>query len=252
MKIEFKPHKLEWTPEKVARFWDFLAQDSSHDEDRFSLHSGQAILRWANETIDFNGKRVLDFGCGLGHLVEFLCQMDARPSVVEGVDFSAKSVEETVERCKRYSNFGGCLLAQDLPSSLEDDSFDVVFLIEVIEHLEDEELAASFNEIRRVLKPGGILVITTPNDENLERKQRMCPDCGAIFHPKQHVKSWSVETLTAAMDREGFVREDCQATNWQILSRPKVVSSTQLGLYRALGRRRSVEVHLGYIGHYAR
>ena len=54
----------------------------------------------------------------------------------------------------------------------EDDHFDVVLFCEIIEHLTNDPLVA-LREIKRVLKPDGVLVLTTPNVNRLENVIRM-------------------------------------------------------------------------------
>jgi len=56
-----------------------------------------------------------------------------------------------------------------------------VLLIEVVEHLKSDILDATLREIHRIMRPGGVLLITTPNNEDLSRSMKFCPDCGAIF-----------------------------------------------------------------------
>ncbi len=58
--------------------------------------------------------------------------------------------------------------------------------------------------MRGLLAPGGWLVCTTPNDENLEAAMVFCPASGKIFHPMQHVRSWTAGSLAARMAAEGF------------------------------------------------
>ena len=58
------------------------------------------------------------------------------------------------------------------PYPLPSESFDVVLLTEVLEHLRDYPLSALV-EIRRLLRPGGLLVLTTPNTASLQNRARL-------------------------------------------------------------------------------
>jgi hypothetical protein len=68
-------------------------------------------------------------------------------------------------------------------------------------------------EIRRILKPGtGYLFVTTPNNENLEASTVFCPECGAVFHRYQHLRSFTIESLEELMRSHGFATTLCNIT----------------------------------------
>ncbi|MDQ3979810.1 MAG: class I SAM-dependent methyltransferase, partial [Actinomycetota bacterium] len=62
----------------------------------------------------------------------------------------------------------------------------------------------------RILRPGGALIVTTPNDEQLAQAESICPDCGCIFHPVQHVRSWDKDSLSRKMREFGFSTVTCR------------------------------------------
>lgn len=104
--------------------------------------------------------RVLDVGCGSMNVADRLRDLDAR---YVGVDYGAPHIGYAA---RKYSDSGGPLRtvfarcqAEALP--LADATVDVVVFSEVIEHLMRPELAVW--EIARVLRPGGVLVLTTNN-----------------------------------------------------------------------------------------
>ena len=66
----------------------------------------------------------------------------------------------------RRSNVSNVLLGDITKSDLSSDSFDIVVSVEVLEHVVEDELFVS--EVTRVLKPGGIFLMTTPNGDWLE------------------------------------------------------------------------------------
>ena len=110
------------------------------------------------------GKRVLDLGCGSGYGVGRLSTIAA--SVV-GVDVSAEAVAFARDTYRQANNrFELIDPAASLPFG--DEAFDVVLSFQVIEHVEDE--LHYLREARRVLAPGGVLVVITP-----DRLHRLLP-----------------------------------------------------------------------------
>ncbi|MBN2025339.1 MAG: class I SAM-dependent methyltransferase [Actinobacteria bacterium] len=109
---------------------------------------------------DVTGKKALDIGCQYGVFSFYLAQ---RGAMVTGMDISKNWVNRCVRDAARLYPDKGCEFlvgdAQDLP--FEDESFDVVVCTEVIEHVDFAGNVLA--EIYRVLVPGGVLVIGTPN-----------------------------------------------------------------------------------------
>lgn len=112
--------------------------------------------------------QVLDVGCNRGS-VEFLFQQlhsdQVSRTFVEGVDISSDAIHQAqtlnLPNC-RFQLYDGLHLPY--PSA----SFDLVIMIEVIEHvMQKEEL---LKELCRVLRPGGHLFLTTPNPESFALK----------------------------------------------------------------------------------
>ncbi|HEX9628537.1 MAG TPA: class I SAM-dependent methyltransferase, partial [Pyrinomonadaceae bacterium] len=95
--------------------------------------------------------RILDIGCGTGGNLETL----AKFGVAEGVDVST----EALDFCRAR---GLDLVKQGAAESLpyEDQSFDLVTALDVVEHLDDD--IAGLKEMRRVLRPGGRAVLFVP------------------------------------------------------------------------------------------
>lgn len=209
-RVAFAPHELEWTPEYVRRFWGYLGQSAQAERAYFSSHSGDALVALVGRRVPLTpSARILDFGCGPGFLVE---RLTARGLRAEGLEFSDDSRRKTVARCEAYPTFGGATLADALPSGLQGESYDVVFLVEVIEHLLPAHIDDTFREIGRLLKRGGHIVVTTPHNEDLDAAKTMCPECGSIFHPWQHVGSFTVPSLAKRLAGHGFTEIDCRAT----------------------------------------
>jgi SAM-dependent methyltransferase len=106
-----------------------------------------------------SGERVLDLGCGDGAFTALLAASGARPI---GVEVAMAAVRRARERHPAL-DFRLAPIDGHLP--LKDCSFDLVWCSEVIEHVADT--ARWLSEVRRVLVPGGRLLVTTPNHPRL-------------------------------------------------------------------------------------
>ncbi len=102
--------------------------------------------------VDLGGKRILDIGCGVGAFARRLREFSPH---VYGVDIDA---ERVAEGGREVPNLG-LAVGEYLP--FRDGSFDVVLLHEVLEHVTDDR--ATLVQARRVLAPGGRIVIFCPN-----------------------------------------------------------------------------------------
>jgi SAM-dependent methyltransferase len=205
----FQEHPVEWTDEKIARFWDYQSRSPHAEERYFARMAGDGVVRLAGRRVKLAG-HLLDFGAGKGHLAEFLLrQAPARVYAVEYSELSCRAVNERV----RHPRFQGCQLLVNGRAPFPDSFFDGLFLVETIEHLTDRHLPAVLAETARLVKSGGFVVITTPHRESLAAQELLCPDCGCRFHPVQHVRSFAGEDLTRLLSGYGFTRHFCRAVN---------------------------------------
>ncbi len=114
-----------------------------------------ALLSLAGEVA---GKRVLDVGCAAGHLAELLLERGAH---VTGIDRSPVMARLARERCGHSADGPARFHQADLADPLDflpDGSFDLVTASLVLHYLED--WGPPLGELRRVLRPGGALVIS--------------------------------------------------------------------------------------------
>ena len=209
----YEPHILEWTDEKVARFWNFRNNYKPYDDTWFTKQVGDAVLKFVNKHHALKGN-ILDYGTGKGFLIEWLLR-DYKEAALYACDFTDSLAKEVDEKFRNEPSFKGCELLTTLPALYDSNFFDVVFLVETIEHLTDNYLHATLQEINRILKPGGIIVITTPNNEQLEKTFVHCADCGASFHHMQHVRSWNAAKLTDLAAKFNFSKVFCKGINIQ-------------------------------------
>lgn len=201
MEERFSGHHIEWTHQKSRLLWNYY---SAHlkQEQYFSFHSGHLILREVKKSVDLD-KHVLDFGCGPGFLIGHLLN-EIKKGKVYGLDFSSEAVAITNRKFQKELHFGGAFLVGGFPSSFDSSSMDVIVSVEVIEHLDDHQLSAMLKETHRLLRSGGKLIITTPNNEDMHASTTICPECGCIFHRWQHIRVWDGKTLREWLKNHHF------------------------------------------------
>jgi SAM-dependent methyltransferase len=195
-------HELEWTPERIRAFWDHFSAIPSHSDRYFSRIYGRSLIAYVAGRVPIGIP--LDYGCGRGDLLAYL--IDAGCTEVHGVDQSAESrsaaAEATMDRRAQ-------VIINPTPRP---ESVNTAFMVEVVEHMNDAALESALREIHAALLPRGHLVITTPNDEDLQANSVMCPECHAVFHVMQHVRSWNPSTLSRAIEAFGFETLSAKAT----------------------------------------
>jgi 2-polyprenyl-3-methyl-5-hydroxy-6-metoxy-1,4-benzoquinol methylase len=204
-------HPVQWTPQKVAAFWE--VNHSLFARRRFSQQVGPALRTLVQGQLPSSGAAVIDFGCGDGTLLRQL--RDGHTRLV-GTDFKMpEDFQPLNAQDLAAADPAQAWFVPDEDTARLDGRFDAVLLIEVVEHLDDATLAHVLQKCRALLKPNGVLLITTPNQENLQDNTVNCPDCGSIFHRVQHVRAWSAELLSTALAERGL--------------RAKAVYTTDLG-----------------------
>ena len=110
--------------------------------------------------------KVLDFGCGRG---EILVQTAKSGAEAFGVDYASAAIKLSKQSLVKSKSSAKVFKIEKERLSFFDNFFDVIFLLDVIEHLNPTQLKAVLKELRRVLKPQGRLIIHTgPNKEWLE------------------------------------------------------------------------------------
>lgn len=189
---------------------------ASYDGPNPMIESEEAAVRPILESLAGPGVQVLDAACGTGRHAAFLTDHGC---TVTGVDQSEAML--AVARSKVPGARFECADIRDLP--YKDGEFDLVVISLALSHLADP--TGALVELRRVLLPGGTLVITDPH-----------PSClvvgGQAFYgsvePGRPV-SWirnhyhSTSTWLRAFRTAGLVVEDCQEptyTDAQIVSNP--------------------------------
>jgi len=211
------------------------------------------------------GARVLDVGCGRGELV---VQSALRGADAWGIDYAQAAVDIAA---RAIAGIDPDVRARthveqmDVKALRFDDGFfDVVFMMDVVEHLYPHELAQAFDELRRTMRPGGRLVLhTSPNKTfeavvypNYSRRvnqaalalsrlfrfsdglfnETMLPTSPEFphdtFERQMHINEQSAPKLRAAVARHGFVVRSVEF--WEPPARKGYFSSRRLNTELAL------------------
>jgi len=170
--------------------------------------------------------RVLDVGCGSGVL---LARMKSLGWQVEGVEVDPGGV--AAARARGVTVHQGQLADARFPES----HFDAVHSAHVIEHVHDP--AALLRECFRILKPGGKLVMLTPNTASFGHEH--FGNAWLNLDPPRHLILFNKATLQSAAEQQGFIIERLDSTvrsAWVYGTLSRLIRQTGRGEMSALGR----------------
>lgn len=183
------------------------------------------------------GARVLNIGVGAGNF--------ERAAQAAGLDIHCLDPNErAIARLRETLGLGEKAQAgysQALPFG--DATFDAVVMSEVLEHLSDEIIAGTLEEVRRVLVPGGRFLGTVPARERLESQHVVCPSCSHHFHRWGHVQSFDAARLRAVLSARLEVEtlHETHFVSWRSLNwKGKLVAAARAAA-RGLGAHSSGE-----------
>lgn len=147
------------------------------------------------------GARVVDIGCGSGAMLLKLAALDY--TALHGIDI----VRPPVERAGL--EFSACDLDK-LETRFDNESVDLIVSVEVFEHIEN--LGSLLQELSRVLKPDGRMLITTPNVHSVEARLRYLllgelKQFDRIGDPT-HITPLFIHPFTVLLRRHGFAIQD--------------------------------------------
>ena len=180
-----------WRPDLAElarrRLWD----------EHYKQKRARRLVRYARDAGNVSGSsaRVLDLGCGRGGL---MVALEAGRTRAVGLDLRIRNCRVTRARGQRYSlDLPVCAgRAEGLP--YRDDSFDLVCLLEVLEHV--EEPRALLAEVRRVCRPTGACVVTVVN---------------RWAHLDPHYRLWGVNFLPRSWARGYIEWRGRTKTSWR-------------------------------------
>lgn len=186
-----------WHVKKALRRW----------RKQLAVGSGQLADDDRHPASGIGHPSILDAGSGFGQYSFFLSRMlpDAQ---IDAVDVK----EEQIEDCTRFFNRTGRsnvhFAIADLTTYVRNDRYDLILSVDVMEHILEDELV--FSNFFQSLKPGGMLLISTPSDQG-----------GSDVHDHGHEESfidehvrdgYNIMEIREKLKRAGFDRTEAHFT----------------------------------------
>lgn len=191
-----------------------------HDIDEYYARSS-VFIRWieasrlrriAQMVGAAAGDRILEIGCGGGHVLRLFPE-----SELTGIDVSGRMLEKAAENLRGYRV--RLLKGEAASVGLPDHGFDRIICTEVLEHVRDPE--AILRAIPRLLAPNGRVVVTFPNDILIHQIKRALTRSGldrVLFRgrtawggDKYHLHVWTVSEMREFLSRHLSIREEAFA-----------------------------------------
>ena len=162
------------------------------------------LLAWFLEkhNIDLKGSIILDAGCGSGYSTKLICSRYG-PRELVAFDIMPEQIKLAKERYKEACFFIGDVTEINSPSN----KYDAVFVFGILHHV--PEWKRALQEIYRVLKPKGVLVIEEVNRHGVDFVEKYLH----FFHPQESRFDWSQ-----------FV-EELQVVGFNIIDDSKIIFS---------------------------
>lgn len=169
---------------RVAMFSDYSKKQIIYETKRYLFFLD--IIKKCNLYSKKNIS-ILDLGCGDGHFIRML-QNEGFKNIY-GLDISTTRIA----RARQMTGLGPKKIKKSLAekASFGDNYFDLIICSEVIEHIEKPK--DILLEIKRLLKKGGIFILSTPNEEKINYSR--CVHCSQMTSRSGHLHSFSLESL---------------------------------------------------------
>jgi SAM-dependent methyltransferase len=181
----------------------------------------------------------LEVGSGYGYLLFPMALL--LPQVGwTAVDHPSRGYEQRDAFAKAFRDYNCQFAAMDIlhqPLPFPDGLFLVVTFSEVLEHLPVERLNFVLSELARVVRPGGILIMSSPNQASLENRLRLLKGTSILAMPEKlfsagdtfgHIRLYTPSEIESAMSKLGFSLE---------CSRAESNNSAYRGAHRSWRRR---------------
>jgi 2-polyprenyl-3-methyl-5-hydroxy-6-metoxy-1,4-benzoquinol methylase len=207
-----KGFKIFISPERIGACDEYAESDpynlEQNIDNEFHTRKKELTIKLLREAVTPMQYRpqILDLGCGQGHMAEKMRQAIDRAEF-SGLDYSISAIEYAHEKYPRIDFAVGD--ANDCPYAKE--FFDVVVCNNLWEHVPDPVFLLS--GIRRILKNGGSLIVSTPSRYRVNNLVRVLKGKPVDFLSRSHVTEYTVGQVVEQLAYGGFRVK-------RILSRP--------------------------------
>lgn len=171
-------------------------------------HIRKELKRW-NKTVP-HGAKIMDAGSGFGQYTHFLTTLNNRHEIL-ALDVKEEQIADCNQFFQKIGKSGQAHFEkQDLTTYTQDDSFDLIISIDVMEHiLEDEQVFSNFHQS---LKDGGLLLISTPSDLGGSDSDHHGEDEVHGFIDEHVRDGYNMDDIKAKLERAGFSRIEAAYT----------------------------------------
>ena len=168
-----------------------------------SWHIRKAIRQWVREN---NGsKNVLDAGSGFGQY-DYYMATKYKNWNIKGIDVKDEQITDCNQFFTRVGLNRVVFEVADLTKFVEEETYDMVLCVDVMEHIEEDELV--LRNFNKSLKPGGFLLISTPSDKggsDVHHDHEHEHSDGSHSFIDEHVRDgYGIEEITRKMKHAGF------------------------------------------------
>ncbi len=178
------------TNPNTSGLWDKLLFENN--DELFASPFYLAKINWVIQLIKkFKGK-FLDIGFGAGFLEKEIIR-NVMNLDIYGVDISKKAVSEARQKLK-----GKFYVANIFKLPFKSNFFDSVSALDILEHVYKKDVLIALDEINRVLKKNGKLIVSVPLNENLERLDSLKKNIN------RHLREYTFEILQSELELSGF------------------------------------------------
>ena len=186
LKSTYSRKYIEIEDLNTANFWDDRLFRIQHLKDQDKMT--QDRIRKTVKFLDKKKLRLLDLGTGYGY-IEYA--LKSNPNIIiEGIDISPKAIKNL----NRHFN-GKFIVNSIYKYKYISDSFDAVVLLEVLEHVPPSKTFFILKNINKVLKRGGIFIVSIPMNEGLEKMSE---------NTNGHLRTYTKDVIFAELKLSGF------------------------------------------------